>query len=363
MRAALLYGAGDLRLESIRMPEPGSGEVRIRIGAALTCGTDVKVYRRGYHARMIRLPAVFGHELAGTIEAVGSGVDNWRVGQRVVAANSAPCGACAPCRQGREDLCRDLQFLNGAYAEAVVAPARIVERNLLEAPAGLPLEQAAMVEPLACALNGLASCLRARGAGGDASSLLQNPADLLAEAPLAGVRSLIIGAGPLGLFFSRLLSAAGSPPLVLGRRLPRLEAARALGAAAALEEGSLEAEAALGEVGDGLDLVIEAVGSAAAWEQAMRLTRPGGVACLFGGCPGGTRVPLDADRLHYEALTLTGSFHHTPAAVRAALSLLSSRLVDVSILVGRRASLEELPGVMAGLASGEIEGPKVAIIP
>src|SRR2546423_10411802 len=107
MTAAVLYGKEEVRIERIPVPEVGHGEVRVRIGAALTCGTDVKVYRRGYHARMIVPPAIFGHEFAGVIEAAGEGVEGWRPGDRVVAANSAPCGRCFLCERGRPELCED----------------------------------------------------------------------------------------------------------------------------------------------------------------------------------------------------------------------------------------------------------------
>ena len=155
MQAAVLYGREDVRLEEIPVPGVGPGEVRVRIGAALTCGTDLKVFRRGYHARMIVPPAVFGHELAGTVDAVGEGVADWQVGERVVAANSAPCDACSFCEQRQPELCEDLLFLNGAYAEYVTVPARIVRRNLLRVPGSLALEAAALVEPLACAAHGV----------------------------------------------------------------------------------------------------------------------------------------------------------------------------------------------------------------
>jgi len=155
MTAAVLYGKEDVRIETVAVPEVGPGEVRVRIESALTCGTDVKVFRRGYHAKMIRPPAVFGHEFAGVIEAVGEGVEGWQVGQRVIAANSAPCGECFYCRRHLAELCEDLLFLNGAYAEYITVPARIVEKNLLPLPDHLSAEEAALMEPLACVVRGM----------------------------------------------------------------------------------------------------------------------------------------------------------------------------------------------------------------
>src|SRR5262249_20319414 len=155
MLAAVLYGREEVRVERVPLPAAGPGEVRVRIRAALTCGTDLKVFRRGYHARMIVPPAIFGHEFAGVIDAAGEGVEGWYVGDRVVAANSAPCGRCFLCGRGRPELCEDLLFLNGAYAERITVPARIVEKNLLRLPDSLSFEAAALVEPLACAVHGI----------------------------------------------------------------------------------------------------------------------------------------------------------------------------------------------------------------
>src|ERR1700733_1188804 len=131
MRAAVLYGQEKIKVEQVspKVLEPGG--VRIHIEAALTCGTDLKVFKRGYHARMIVPPAVFGHEFSGVISEVHPETAGWQVGERVVVANSAPCGECFYCRNDQENLCDDLLFLNGAYAESIAIPPRLVEKNLL----------------------------------------------------------------------------------------------------------------------------------------------------------------------------------------------------------------------------------------
>src|SRR5580698_736294 len=134
MTAAVLYGKERLRIEQVEVPGIGKGDVLVRVRAALTCGTDVKVFRRGYHARMIQPPSLFGHELAGDIVAMGDEVDGFDLGQRVVAANSAPCGKCYYCERGQENLCEDLLFNNGAYAEYIRIPQRIVQKNMYQMP-------------------------------------------------------------------------------------------------------------------------------------------------------------------------------------------------------------------------------------
>jgi L-iditol 2-dehydrogenase len=191
MKAAVLYGKEDLQIESVAVPSIGDGDVLVRVQAALTCGTDVKVFRRGYHARMIVPPALFGHELAGDIVAVGR-MSQFRVGQRVVAANSAPCLECFYCKRGNENLCEDLLFNNGAYAEYIRIPARIVERNMYEIPAHVTYQDAALVEPLACVLRGIdeTRCARRHG-GGD--RLGAHRPDVRALAKAYGARVLALG--------------------------------------------------------------------------------------------------------------------------------------------------------------------------
>jgi L-iditol 2-dehydrogenase len=222
MRAAVLHGPEDVRMEDVPVPVPGPGEVVVRVRAALTCGTDVKVFRRGYHARMITPPALFGHEMAGTVEAVGAGVEAFVPGGAVVTANSAPCGACPSCAAGRESLCEDLLFWNGAYAEQTLLPARIVAKNLLPLPEGLPFRRAALTEPLACVVRGVSG------------SRIE-----------AGQTVAVIGSGPVGLMFVRLAALAGARVVVAGRRKPRLDTALAMGAAAVVDAADSGWEAAL----------------------------------------------------------------------------------------------------------------------
>lgn len=344
MTAAVLYGKEDVRIERIPIPVVGPGEVRVRIGAALTCGTDVKVFRRGYHARMIRPPAVFGHEFAGTIEAIGEGVKGWEIGQRVVAANSAPCGNCFYCRRNRPELCEDLLFLNGAYAEAVTVPARIVAKNLYALPDSLSFAEAALTEPLACVVRGMAAM------------------------PVQGGETVaVLGLGPIGLLFVRLCVLAGARVLAAGRRAERLALASELGAAEVFDVDAVSEMLPLlrdrteGERGP--DKVIEAVGRPEAWEQAIALVRKAGTVSLFGGCPAETLVRLDTHRVHYDELTLVGAFHHTPDACRQALDLIASGAVPARLFLQQTASLAALPSVLASLLDGSNGGVKTIIRP
>jgi L-iditol 2-dehydrogenase len=326
MRAAILYGREDVRIEDIPTPPLGEGEVRVRIEAALTCGTDLKVYKRGYHAKMIVPPAVFGHELAGVIEEVGKGVSGWSVGQRVVAANSAPCGHCFYCGVGQENLCEDLLFLNGAYAESIVVPPRIVQKNLLPLPAQTNSHDAALTEPLACVVQGVEDSQMS-----------------------AGQRVLILGAGPIGLMFVALARNLGCNVTVIGRGEQRLQAAERLGAS---RVETTEAMKGLDEGDRGYDVVIEAVGKPEVWERAVTFVRKGGVVNFFGGCPSDSSITLDTTLLHYSNLTLRASFHHTPRTIRRALQFIDEGVVRASDFVSGRCSLQDLPQLFQRMAAG-----------
>ncbi len=344
MQAAVLYGARDARIEQVRLPALQQGEVRVKIEAALTCGTDVKVFRRGEHARMIRPPALFGHEWAGTIEETGPDTPGWKTGDRVAGANSAPCLHCFYCSKNHPELCEDLLFLNGAYAEAVTVPARIVQRNLYRIPADMPAETAALAEPLACVVHGLQSL------------------------PIqSGETAAVLGLGPIGLMFVKMCVLAGARVIAVGRRKARLCLAEQLGAAYTLEETGLsqpeQAVRALTEGGHGPDRVIEAAGTPQAWQTAIGMVRKAGIVHLFGGCAAGTTVPLDTHRVHYDALTLQGAFHHTPASFQKALQMLQQNTLNASALLSTEITLAQLPQMLARLAEGEADIVKAVVRP
>jgi L-iditol 2-dehydrogenase len=342
MLAAVLYGKEHLQLEQIPVPAIGPGDLLVRVRAALTCGTDLKVFRRGYHARMIVPPAVFGHEFAGDVVAVGEGVTGFKPGQRVVAANSAPCLHCFYCLRGRVNLCEDLLFNNGAYAEFIRVPARIVQRNTYEIPAHLKYEDAALAEPLACVVKGLE--------------------DTGVE---AGDKVAVIGVGPIGSMFVRLAKLRGAQVIAIGRKRSKLEHTLHLGADRVVATEDIpDPVAAVRELtgGRGADIVIEAVGQPQTWNWPMEMLRRGGVVNFFGGPPSGTRIEFDTDLLHYSEITCKASFHHTPRAFREALDIIESGGVTARDFVQAEEPLGSLSAVLFRLMEGS--GPlKTAIIP
>jgi len=342
MMAAVLYGKEHLQVEPVAVPTIESGDILVRVKVALTCGTDVKVFQRGYHARMIVPPAVFGHELAGDVVSVGSGVTRFSPGQRVVAANSAPCENCFFCRRGLQNLCEDLLFNNGAYAEYIRIPARIVERNTYLIPAHVGYRDAALVEPLACVIRGLEE-----------------------TAPRPGDTVAVIGLGPIGLMFVKLAKLYGCRVVAVGRRRQQLDRAQALGADELIigndNSNPVEEIRALTQ-GRGVDIAIEAVGKPQTWEWAANMLRRGGTVNFFGGCPNDSRVHLDTALLHYSEITCKASFHHTPAFIRKALELVSAGHITAAFFVNREEPLANLLEVMRHLMShnGHL---KTAIVP
>jgi L-iditol 2-dehydrogenase len=343
MTAAVLYGKEDVKIEKVPIPRVCDGEVLIKVQVALTCGTDLKVYQRGYHARMIVPPALFGHELAGTIEEVGPGVRGFRKGQRVVALNSAPCGMCFYCSKHQENLCEDLLFNNGAYAEYIKIPRRIVETNMLAIPANVSFEEAAMVEPLACVLRGLHE-----------------------TSVEIGDTVTVIGGGPVGLMFIQVAKLTGCNVIAVMKRDSQVEFAKRLGADEVIQitqvQDVVEAVRALTPERRGADVVIEAVGRPEAWESAIEMVRKGGTVNLFGGCASGTKVQLDTNRLHYSEVTIKATFHHTPETVRKAFSLITERKIKGTDYITGEAPLSRLQHVLRHMLNrnGDI---KTAIIP
>jgi L-iditol 2-dehydrogenase len=343
MTAAVLYGKEDVKIEKVPIPHLADGEVLVKVEVALTCGTDLKVYQRGYHARMIVPPALFGHELAGVIDEVGGSVKGFRRGMRVVALNSAPCGMCFYCSKHQENLCEDLLFNNGAYAEYIKIPRRIVEANMLAVPPDVSFEAAAMVEPLACVLRGLHE-----------------------TNPEIGDTVVVIGGGPIGLMYIQVAKLTGCNVISVVKRDAQVDAARRMGADDVVQithvNDPIVAVRALTPDRRGADVVIEAVGRPEAWEWAIDMARKGGAVNFFGGCAAGTKVELDTNRLHYSEVTLKATFHHTPESVRKAFALIAEKKVRSTDYVTGEAPLSRLNHVLRHMSNrnGDI---KTAIIP
>jgi L-iditol 2-dehydrogenase len=344
MLAAMFYAPQDIRLEQRPIPQPGVGEVLLQVAAATTCGTDVKTYLRGHPRLFEHVPAGFGHEVAGIVAATGMGVTQCTGGDAVVVANSAPCLECFYCQRSRFSLCEDLLLLNGAYAEYLLVPERIVRQNLYHLRPWTSFAAAALTEPLACALHGV-----------DASDIS------------LGDTVAIVGAGPMGLLLAAVAKLRGARVIIAGRGKDRLTLASQFGADAVIDTGEMPAqeqqEAVLQETEArrGADVVIEAVGMTATWALATSLARPGGLVNFFGGCPSGSHASLATYPIHYGELTLKGVFHHTPAYFAQALELIQGHQINVEALITARVPLASILELMELLVRKQ--GVKYAVIP
>ncbi len=342
MKAAMLYGVKDLRVEDVEKPQPDTGEVLVKIRAATTCGTDLKIFQRGYVEKVIKLPTVFGHEWAGDVVGVGKGVEWPMKNMKIRAGNSAPCLRCKMCQKGNYNLCEDMYWLWGAYAEYIRVPARTIMVNTQEIPSHVSYEEAAVAEPLACVLHG------AEEAGVD-----------------LGDTVAIIGAGPIGLLHLLVAKKLGAERIIISDLIEeRLEFAIRLGADETINANIQDSVQRVKELTDGygVDIAVEAIGSPATWEQAIKMVCQGGTVLEFGGCPPGTEVKLDTELLHYGEVTVRGVFHATPRHFKKALNLIACGILNVKPLITRRMPLSKIQEAFEVLTTSKSD-VKIAIIP
>lgn len=345
MLAVRFYKPGELRAEQVPIPKAGPGEVIVKSHVALTCGTDVKMFKRGHP--LAKPPQIMGHEFAGTVYQVGTGVEDFSVGMKVVAANSAPCNKCFYCLMRQPNLCEHLDesivgfTWPGSFAEYVRIPERIVRQNTFQVPDGVPLDSVASLEPLACVVHSW---------------------DLVGHTPVG--TAIIIGGGPIGLLHAQLARLNGARQVTLCDVVPeRLREAEKVGVDATINSASenLVDRALDFTNGRGADIVVEAVGRRETWESTLGLVRKGGTILLFGGCPSGTTVPFNAEKIHYGELHIQGAFHHTPAAVERAFRLIVSEQVSIKPLISHEMPLEKAEEALQLMGNGK--ALKVALRP
>lgn len=335
MKAVMFYAPKDIRFEEVNVPEPNEGEVLVKVEAALTCGTDVKTFRRGHPVLIKKTPSGFGHEFSGVIAKLGENVEGFNVGDRVVAANSAPCGECFFCKKGEENLCENLELLNGAYAQYILIPKNIVQKNLIKIPNELPYKLAAFTEPLSNVVHGI-------------SRTPINKGDTVG----------VIGIGPIGLMFCALAKLKGAKVIAMGRNPLKLKLAKEFAHADEVidlkkYDDPTEIILSMTEEKRGLDVAIECVGLPEIWESMFKLVRRGGCVHLFGGCASGTSVNIDTKRLHYDEVNIISVFHHTPKYFREALNLIATKQVDVEKLITKTMPLKYTKRALEMQQNGE----------
>ena len=335
MKAIMYYAPKDIRYEEVNIPEPNEGEVLVKVEAALTCGTDVKTFRRGHPVLIKKTPSGFGHEFSGIIAKLGENVEGFNVSDRVGAAKSAPCGECFFCKKGEENLCENLELLNGAYAQYILIPKNIVEKNLIKIPDNLPYKLAAFTEPLSNVVHGI-------------SRTPINKGDTVG----------VIGIGPIGLMFCALAKLKGAKVIAMGRNPLKLQLAKDFAHVDEVidlkkYEDPTEIVLSMTEEKRGLDVAIECVGLPEIWESMFKIVRRGGCVHLFGGCASGTSVNIDTKRLHYDEVNIISVFHHTPKYFREALELIASGKIEVEKLITKTMPLKYTKRALEMQQNGE----------
>lgn len=328
MKSIQYRGPGDIKFEEVSIKPPEEGEVLVKIESALTCGTDVKTFKRGHPVLIKQIPSGFGHEFAGTVARLGKNVQGFKPGDRVVAANSAPCGECFFCKKAEYNLCENLDLLNGAYAQYITVPSIIVQKNMLKLPDNLSFDKAVFCEPLANVVHGV-----------ERTEI--KPGQTVG----------IIGIGPIGLMFAKLAKLKGAKVIVAGRNPLKLKLANQFAQADEIvdlkkypnpEKIFIE----FTEEGKGLDIAVECVGLPSIWERIFSMVRPGGTVHFFGGCKSGSTVNFDTTKMHYGDIKMISVFHHTPKYFRQALDLISSGQVPVEKLITGTIPLNEVQSAL-----------------
>ena len=328
MKSIQYWGPGDIRFEEVSIKPLEEGEVLIKVESALTCGTDVKTYRRGHPVLIKKIPSGFGHEFAGVVAQLGKNVEGFEIGDRVVAANSAPCGYCFYCKKEEFNLCENLDLLNGAYAQYITIPSRIVQKNMLKLPENLSFDKAAFCEPLANVVHGI-----------ERTEI--KPGQTVG----------IIGIGPIGLMFARLAKLKGAKVIAAGRNPLKLKLAEEFAQADEIVDlnkypNPEKIFMSFTEEKRGLDVAVECVGLPSIWERMFSLVRPGGTVHFFGGCKSGSTVTFDTTRMHYGDIKLMSVFHHTPQYFRQALDLIASGQIEVEKLITDTIGLEDVQSAL-----------------
>lgn len=325
MLSAMYYGPKDLRVEEVPIPEIGEDDILMKIGSATTCGTDVKMYRRGY-PDLPQLPMPFGHECAGVVAKAGKNVKTYKEGDRIVSAIAANCGYCYWCTRNQPVFCVNRiyqvpggKMAGGAYAEYIPIPAPIVKNNVHFIPDHVSYGEAALIEPLACALYGIEDLPEIR----------------------IGDTVVVNGNGAIGLFFVILAKQRGATVISCGSGGYRQEKAKQFGADDVINYHEVDDQiqavyAITGEPGP--DVVIESTGLPAVWELSVNMARRGGTVMLFGGCKSGTTVTLDTRKIHYDCLTIKSPsvYFQDPDLLSRSLDLIASGIVPAKeFLTGR----------------------------
>ncbi len=339
MKAAVFYSKTDLRMEDIPKPIPRAGEVLLRVKACGICGTDVHIYHGDEGAAATPAGTVLGHEFAGIVEAVGEGVADVKVGDRVCVDPNKLCGECAYCKGGIGHFCESMigigTTVHGGFAEYCAVP----QSQVYKIADTTTYEMAAMTEPVACCLHGIDLC-----------------------EIKAGDTVAVIGGGMIGLLMLQLAKISGAGKLILIEPVTEKRSlAEKLGADLMIDPSAEDVQATLAAHGvHRIACVIECVGKVATMEQAVAIAGKKSTVMLFGLTAPADEMTIRPFEIFKKEITLKASFIN-PYTQKRALDLIDGRKIDVTSMVYAKETLDHLPEI---LASNELRAKgKVLITP
>ncbi len=344
MNSAMFHGPRDVRLEETDIPSMNDDEVLVKIKAATTCGTDRKLLLRDgkSYPAYFKPPTIFGHECSGIIEKIGKNVKGYEIGEKVFVHDSAPCMRCFYCKLGKHSLCDNITWNWGTWAEYIRVPMEIIRAgNLVKIPKNLDFPEAALTEPLSCVLYGV-----------ERSNIN------------LGDDVLIMGAGPIGLFWTNLVKNKGARIIQVDKDEKRLNLAKKLGADITLnpdnEKDIIKAVKEHTTDERGVDVGVEAIGYPQTWELTIKMVRKGGLVNLFGGPPTTSTISIQTSLIHYDEINIMGVFHTTPRYVQASINLLAANKIQTDVFISEKLKLEQLDKILDNLINQK--GIKTAII-
>ncbi|HBY57671.1 MAG TPA: hypothetical protein DEG96_07435 [Candidatus Atribacteria bacterium] len=319
MRVAIYKGIEKIDIEMRSIPEISEDEILLQVKAAAICGTDIKTFLKGHP--LFNPPCVLGHEFSGIIKQVGTRIESFKPGERVVCAPYIECGNCYNCKEGLGELCISKSFVGGAFSEYVKIPAKVVEKGTFKLGGNISFEVATLVEPLACCINGLQKL----------------------KLEVKNKKILVVGGGPMGLLLSLALKKQGAKPVISEVSTERLKFAEELGVkAVSPEKINLLDFTRSYSTSRGMDAVIVALAIPQLVEEAFLYVKEGGVVEIFGGLSKDLSLKINPFFIHYQEIDLVGSFGFSSRHFLDAFKMISSFPEPFEKFITQRYELKDI---------------------
>ena len=340
MLAATYTQDEELRLEEVAIPNISDDEMLLRVMSSSICGTDLRIIRHGHHKLQHSQKIVLGHEFSGTIETIGSRVQNYHVGQRVAVAPNVGCGLCSQCIEGKANMCPNYEAFgisfDGGHAEFVKIPASVISQgNVMPLPDGVSFDEASLNEPLACVINSTFACRI-----------------------VLGDTIVIFGAGPMGLLHLMLAKLSGAGVVIVCDIMDeKLQRAQELGADHIINPQRSDPKTAILALtqAQGADVVVTACPVHSVQEQAIEVAAPFGRICFFGGLPHkDPKITINSNLIHYRNLIVTGVTGGSNADYKRGLKLLVGKKINLMAVVSATYRLSQAAEAFETALTGRV---------